>query len=304
MTSCFKCNTACVFKDVTKSKDTKDLFGGPCDLCRKILCRSCSGISASEIRAFTAQTRVMSYYCSDCLEAVRNAINELPKMGEVLNLEKQVADIRNDLEEVKVGIAATSRSYADVLQIKTDAEVLKGNVVKLEDKVESIKSQKTRSSSGEQGVEPAFEEMMERERRSANILVFGVTESDKQNRGERIEGELNTVKDILQRINVTVSDSEVSIHRLGKYDPEKVRPVKVTFATKDLARKVLRQKHRLDNTGGVYIKSDQTQMQRKFLSNLLAELKVRNDQGETNIKIKYINSIPKIIKVRERQPKN
>lgn len=290
---------------MSKSKDIRELFGGPCDLCKRIFCRNCSGISSSEIRAFTSQSRVLSYYCGDCLGTIRKAIPNLPKIiDEIPNLEKQVIDIRDQLKEVKDSIAATTKSYADVLQIQKDAAELKGNIVKLEDKVESIKIQKPSTLSHNETVGPAFEEMMEREKRSTNILLFGLKESDKPNKEERIKSENIIVKDVLKQINVEVSDSEFKIHRLGKHDPEKVRPIKVIFSTKTLAIEALRKKHKLDNTSGMYIKSDQTHLQRKFLASLVAELKRRNEEGETDIKIKYINSIPKIIKVKEQQPKN
>lgn len=56
---CSKCDSVCVFKDVSNSTEIKDLFGGPCDLCKHIFYTNCSGTSASEIRnKLTAQSRV------------------------------------------------------------------------------------------------------------------------------------------------------------------------------------------------------------------------------------------------------
>ena len=47
---------------------------------------------------------------------------------------------------------------------------------------------------------------------------------------------------------------------------------------------------------GKYVKLDQTPAQREYLGKVLKELADRKSKGETDIKIKYINNIPKIIK--------
>lgn len=130
-------------------------------------------------------------------------------------------------------------------------------------------------------------------------MLFGVNESNKQIKEERIQSELETVKNILRKMDGHAPNNDMSIYRLGKYEPEKVRPIKVSFETRELALNILRQKNKLDSTQGVYIKSDQTQMQRRFLGSVIAELKQKTEKSETNLKIKYINSVPKIIKVKE-----
>ena len=46
----------------------------------------------------------------------------------------------------------------------------------------------------------------------------------------------------------------------------------------------------------MYIKYDQTSMQRSYLKNLLQDLQKGTDNGETDLKIKYFNGTPKIVK--------
>ena len=36
---CTKCNTSCVYVDVTRGKDIKEMFGCPCDACTDFYCR-------------------------------------------------------------------------------------------------------------------------------------------------------------------------------------------------------------------------------------------------------------------------
>lgn len=82
---CFKCKSECICKDVPKSKDTKDLFGGPCDLCKRLFYRNCVGISSRKIIAFTAQTRILSYFCIKYLDMIRDSVKDLSTMH-ILNL--------------------------------------------------------------------------------------------------------------------------------------------------------------------------------------------------------------------------
>lgn len=47
---------------------------------------------------------------------------------------------------------------------------------------------------------------------------------------------------------------------------------------------------------GIYIYNDQTKMQRNYYLSIKEKLKERTERGETDIRIKYVNNIPTIIK--------
>lgn len=80
-----------------------------------------------------------------------------------------------------------------------------------------------------------------------------------------------------------------------------MRPLKVLFQSREEAQQILKNKNKLAHTDK-YLKYDQTKSQREYLKSVLEELEARKASGETGLKIKYVNSIPRIIKMRE--PKN
>ncbi|CAH2105001.1 unnamed protein product [Euphydryas editha] len=88
--------------------------------------------------------------------------------------------------------------------------------------------------------------------------------------------------------------------RLGKYDAEKTRPLKICFDSHETVKTILRNRSNYKQDG-VRFFSDQTPYQQKFLAKLIQELHQREEAGETNLIIKYIKGTPKIVKT---QPKN
>lgn len=288
MLSCSKCSSECVFRDVSKSKEIKELFGGPCDLCGDILCRNCSGISSSEIRALTAQTRVVSYYCAGCLDTIRDAVKCLP------NMKRQIAELCTETQELKQKV--NSDCVPTYAQVAADTKSLRDQVDKLNETVgkQTPVSGTTPDCSR---IEPTLLEMREREKRTKNILVFGLEES-KENDAST-ETDLEKATGVLRRLQDNCQDHNIKVSRIGKPTDGKVRPLRIIFPTPAEAKKILRIKNNLGTEGGVYIKYDQTPMQRAYLKSLLTELDDRKSRGETNLAVKYFNSIPKIIRLQK-----
>ena len=114
---------------------------------------------------------------------------------------------------------------------------------------------------------------------------------------ERISQEKECIENVLKEVDKDVKVNDLKLMRLGKYDPQKVRPIKVIFPTKEEALKILKQKNKLSKDNEVYIKSDQTTEQRKYLKSVIQELEDRKVKGEINLKIKYILGTPKIVKI-------
>ena len=95
MSTCSKCKSECFFIDVSKSKDIKELFGGPCDLCRQVFCRKCTLLSSNKIRVLTAPNKTVSYYCPKCVNTIHTLVKELPKM------KKQINDLHSESHDLK-----------------------------------------------------------------------------------------------------------------------------------------------------------------------------------------------------------
>lgn len=287
---CSKCKTECVFKE-----SKTELFGFPCDVCGGILCKNCADLSATEIRFIAMSSRAVPYLCKECIGLLR----------QIPSLKIQIRKLEQEVQELKCAANSAKQSYADVLKVSMDnSDELKNTIKDLEMKVQNVSKPETpQAGSGVSQLEPAVQEMQEREYRAANILLFGVKESDTVTKDERITQENKTVEEILQRIDSTVT-REIKVRRLGKYEPQKVRPIKVTFPSKAIALGILKQRSKLSSNEAIYIKSDQTVNQRNYLKAIIAEMETRIQEGEQNLRIKYVNSVPKIIKTSGLAKKN
>nr|CAH7762006.1 unnamed protein product [Callosobruchus chinensis] len=126
---------------------------------------------------------------------------------------------------------------------------------------------------------------IERFRRSHNIIIFGIPESNNTDA---------TVSAILNHVDPIANNHRLSISRLGATpQANRARPVKVCFATPAVARTVLIKKNQLrGNTtyDSIKITDDKTPAQLNELSNLRVELRRRTESGEPNLTIKYITS--------------
>lgn len=123
MGTCSKCDISCVYMDVTKDKSIKDLFGGPCDLCRNIFCRECSRLTSSEIRALMTQSRVIVYFCQDCLCKIKQ-LDSIQKDSKDLQqkfgaLKQDVCDMKENIQQLQSQVASAPKSYAQALAATT-----------------------------------------------------------------------------------------------------------------------------------------------------------------------------------------
>lgn len=273
-------------------------------------------MSVTEARAVEiVNARVISYFCAGCKQSI-SLLPELRKKVE--GLEHELKAVRSqveltqkaegnrdkmsrkvkELEERISAVERTSRVDEVVSKQKDIQERVEKMEVEIVGRVEGGDSDQSVKFAS---VIPAVSEMQEREKRKRNVLLFGVRESELKSAQERKTDEKERVKGIIRDLNAGVSLENIQVFRLGKYAGDRVRPIKVVFESGDYALAVLKGRSSIKEDG-VYIKSDQTPLQRQHLSELVATLNRRRDDGEADLTIKYIGGIPKIIK--KRLPKN
>lgn len=141
-------------------------------------------------------------------------------------------------------------------------------------------------------IDDAVNELKNRSRRGKNIIITGIPEALNKNLAERRENDLNEAAKIIQSMSIDCPAPTNSI-RLGKYVANKNRNLKVFLDSVTTAKMILKSKN--NSVGDYKIFSDQTPTQRNVLNELRAELSQRQQNGETDLKIKYIKGTPKII---------
>lgn len=161
-------------------------------------------------------------------------------------------------------------------------------VSELQQQVQDLKTQQSKGID----VELIIREVQERQNRSCNVIAFGIPESKSTSVEERKNHDKKEIVKAFETVpNCDVGD--ITTIRLGKFDCNKARPLKILMRSKSSAVSVLRNKNLLPT--GIKVKSDLTPYQRDHLTKLRAELDERTNQGEKDLTIKYVNNLPKIV---------
>lgn len=85
--------------------------------------------------------------------------------------------------------------------------------------------------------------------------------------------------------------------RIGQYNVNKRRLVKITLANEDMVINVLRNAFQLKNNPSfenVSISQDRTPRQIEYFKKIKSQMMERNKNGE-NCKLKYVNGVPRIV---------
>lgn len=141
-------------------------------------------------------------------------------------------------------------------------------------------------------------ELEERKEKSKNAIFLNVPESE-LSQEENLTNDSKIIISTIKKID-DIPTQNLKIYRLGAKKPGVIRPIKVEFEDSFQVKHILRNKFKI--TDGIKIKPDLTITQRNHMKNLIIELEQRKNSGETNLTIKYVHSIPKI--VQQHTPKN
>lgn len=179
---------------------------------------------------------------------------------------------------------------------------LKAILLDLKNEVAALKAENNKlvgkSSLDDIAFEEVVHEVAERQRRKKNIIIYGLKESTDKNTYKE-DDKLATIE-ILNHLLADQDFSFINPIRLGKYvsDTNKKRPIKVTLQDEHMPHNILHLAMKLrevDHFKMINISLDRTPRQIRLHTSCKKELETRLSQGESNLKIKYINGIPKII---------
>lgn len=240
-----------------------------CDSCKRFFCAQCAELTASEIKCLQLKgKRKLIFLCQDC----ESGFWKVPSIIKELNeLKEQIGKLSNQIKDLQRND-----------QIRKDEQP---------NKVEP-----TPGMSNE-----IFEEIYERESRKKNIIVFGKPEIRQlSNTQNSFQEEKTTTLDIIKSVcpNLDIKVDDIQLYRLGRPNEVKPRPVKVIFSSNNIASTIISQAKHLKTSqqfSHISISSDKTPRQMEDYRRIKQQLNERIQAGESNIKIKHINGIPKIV---------
>ncbi|CAH2096257.1 unnamed protein product [Euphydryas editha] len=236
------------------------------------------------------------------LELIQNDVAELSKqMTQVMEMlktfnsnQREFMDkVSLDVQEIKKDINydkdVTKELSDEQSMVRAEVVNLKTRHTETEKKLESLESDMAHLKGMSQvlpatnSLESTLEEIKERELRSRNIIICGVSEQYAENIEERKNADRNEVLRIT-RIAVSDCPEPVKIIRLGKFKSTKNRPIKVIYQSQDTAISILRNSKNI-KSDTIMLFSDQTPLQQANMKALKEELK-RRMSNETWIKTK------------------
>lgn len=223
------------------------------------------------------------------------------KQNENMNsIKEEISGIRNEVKIIKSAFEKLNNKFD---QIDTEIENIKTTNSKNQEKIKCIeseiieikKAQNTECSTLKPlplMQENLYLEIKDRCEREKNIVIVGILEKNDSNYKTR-----QCYDDVeVMKLLTSVYEScpkPIKTVRLGKYEPNKNRPIKAYFSDVNTVRYLLRNKTKL--SGNAHFYSDQTPMQKQYLDSLKKEIKQREQSGEKDLIIKYKKGIPTII---------
>lgn len=241
------------------------------------------------------------------ISEVKSEITELKSSHEQMqkSITLNIADICTQINDIK-SISKTITSEHD--HIKGQLSLLESKIQSSQDKILALESNlnlkinvPSTHTDALSTNEQIIREIQERKKRECNIIIFGIPEQTSSNTHERILNDETEVINIISSITKDITNPK-KIFRIGKYNPEKTRRIKVCFEKSDPAMILLRNKDKIPNN--IKLFSDQTPSQQKFFQRVKSELTQRTNNGEKDLTIKYINGVPSIIKSVAKNSKN
>ncbi|CAG9766279.1 unnamed protein product [Ceutorhynchus assimilis] len=209
--------------------------------------------------------------------------------GRIANLERETL---GETQELKRKVENNAPTYA---QVVADTSELKEQVEQLNVQITSQQNAPRVTASKTENnifVEPTLLELAERERCAPNVLLFGIKENNSSQNEQ--DGDLDKTVNMLKRVKDNIQKDDIKIYCLGAPAQGKVRPIRIVTASPSMAREILRNKAKF-NEENIYFKADQTPLQRTYLKAILRDLEERKQKGEMNIRVRYINNVPKIV---------
>lgn len=141
-----------------------------------------------------------------------------------------------------------------------------------------------------------FSEFRDRLNRENNLIITGLAE---RGTSESDEAEVRNILSSLFENSADPPPSYVAVTRIGKRRAGNHRPVKVSFSSSASALQILKSKNKIDKSKypAIAMRADLTVYQRKYMSELRAELDLRKQRGEDDITIRYVKGNPAIVKI-------
>lgn len=189
-----------------------------------------------------------------------------------------LSEVKQMLDNMKDELIQTLKG--EILSLRDSLQSLSARVCDIESKNKALSEELARVK--ETNFERVTEEIEERKKREANIVIFGFSERVNGTVEQRKSHDLGSTKSLINALGITNFEVN-SIRRLGASSGNGKRPLLVTLGSFQQKFQVVKASPGLRKLGeykGIFVKCDLTQMQQSQQRRLITELKERRQRGE------------------------
>lgn len=236
-------------------------------------------------KANTADTDDKFNKLVDMVTDLKNTTNKLSLS------EKSCCDSIKTQEKPDISIECKFDMFSSqIIDVINENKSLQTKVEQLEAKLTVIESAHVNSIENNQ--EKIYSELIDRQYRARNIIVFNIPEFSNS-----LTDQLDDPSVIIELFRtIGVQIIPVCLHRFGNMS-NKPRPLRVILPTPADVFEILKVKKKLlgiDKFKTIHITSDRTTQQRNYFRKIISDLKMRKDAGEAVLFIKFVNNVPTI----------
>ena len=284
-----------------------------CGRCNENFCINCSGLTQTKVTIFKEVANGVVWFCGNCQEPAIKSVKTDKEIEERCKIYWEKMEQRMNALEKKINHKAEKfelvKLTAAVSELREDISKKPGKdeFDKIKNKLDNLQLQEADQNDQIQAaVQKEVLEWREIEKRKSNIMVYGIPEETTGKSGtdtDRLKMEAIITEEL------GVHDVKVKkIYRVGKRkateqtatvnveDQARVknRPLKVIFSSPFEKTKVVTsywEKKGNDETFDFGISSDFTKYENDKYQKLKAELKAREERGETNLCIRNLKIV-------------
>ena len=216
---------------------------------------------------------------SDILADINAKLSGLSEMNNKLDL------CLSELAQLKVKVGD--------LNNRVDAVTAAHQTLAMHSALQEQRISKLEAAPCPAGTDDVIEELNDRVARARNIIIFELPEPQNVSLEQARTTDAECARTLLQGI-CPLGSHDLVVHRLGKSSSSKSRPLCVGLDSSATVKRILQNKHRYE--GPCKISDDKTPLQRASLKLLREKLRDHHKKGESDMTIRYIRGVPKIVR--------
>ena len=247
-----------------------------CDRCEKWVCLPCSNLTSEQYDAIDDN---LIWFCRHCRKPAIQAVKTDQSIEEKCNkflamFKSEINEKMSDIQKKVSSIESSQKSMENQLSVLNEND-----------------NPHLKSKGHTMGDEAIIKEVQIREERKCNAILYNVREPETNLKDERKTIDTNVVNEIIELCDEDIGkNSFTNLVRLGKKEPDRIRPIRITFNNTDVKRQFFRNLGNLkseknENYKEVSVNHDLTVLEREKEKQLYEEAKQLN--RESNGKEKY-----------------